>query len=624
MLKHFDEETKNENICIEEAIRRHHQEETEGNQSAVLESIFSCLHKGGHFLVSSDDVEKMEDISANNYERMVLMPAFTSLDALFAEADDEISDFITEVEIRDLLKYLAAAKNEDASIDLNYNNKCIITADAAKSILSMETRENICPAPIPLYNRDLSPSFLKGMMYFHISASGAMGEKGVVDFWNDKGQRYTGNYICGDIELKNLERNFLSFKKLHQGERKKYGWTYFYLGCGHHLCIHDKVVEAYMRKMNIKEDDLEVGWSEEVAMETIRELPLKDKEVSITPMKITTEMLEELRNYEVARPEIPAGWAYLGADENERYVLGEPKKHNILVFGVNPSTAKPGNDDPTIRKIRKVIEKRKNGNGWLMMNLYPQRTPYPKMLENNGITKTNIIDDKNSSHTEERIYWGPWRRTTQIAENPKEDTEQEHSDEDNTATTIQKNDVNNKDSKGNRSNDKQGEKTRGNSTETTGNPKDNSKKENTDPNRERRVELGKTIGIETFKFGGDLPVTLLNKQADSLAKEYRSLQKEIPAYVVKQGRLTKVGVLSPLGLIYDTYQDAQKYNGEKFVVATVINGASFAFTLVVDNALVGTGVGALAVPIANSSIAILTNSTKEFLLGDTNKKQGRN
>ena len=624
MLKHFDEETKNENICIEEAIRRHHQEETEGNQSAVLESIFSCLHKGGHFLVSSDDVEKMEDISANNYERMVLMPAFTSLDALFAEADDEISDFITEVEIRDLLKYLAAAKNEDASIDLNYNNKCIITADAAKSILSMETRENICPAPIPLYNRDLSPSFLKGMMYFHISASGAMGEKGVVDFWNDKGQRYTGNYICGDIELKNLERNFLSFKKLHQGERKKYGWTYFYLGCGHHLCIHDKVVEAYMRKMNIKEDDLEVGWSEEVAMETIRELPLKDKEVSITPMKITTEMLEELRNYEVARPEIPAGWAYLGADENERYVLGEPKKHNILVFGVNPSTAKPGNDDPTIRKIRKVIEKRKNGNGWLMMNLYPQRTPYPKMLENNGTTKTNIIDDKNSSHTEERIYWGPWRRTTQIAENPKEDTEQEHSDEDNTATTIQKNDVNNKDSKGNRSNDKQGEKTRGNSTETTGNPKDNSKKENTDPNREKRVELGKTIGIETFKFGGDLPVTLLNKQADSLAKEYRSLQKEIPAYVVKQGRLTKVGVLSPLGLIYDTYQDAQKYNGGKFVGAVAINGASFAFTLVVDNALVGTGVGALAVPIANSSIAILTNSTKEFFLEDTNKKQGRN
>ncbi|MBF1706076.1 MAG: hemagglutinin repeat-containing protein, partial [Selenomonas sp.] len=221
-----------------------------------------------------------------------------------------------------------------------------------------------------------------------------------------------------------------------------------------------------------------------------------------------------------------------------------------------------------------------------------------KTPDEDGFTKTNIIDDKNSSHTEERIYWGPWRRTTQIAEKPKADTENTNSNDGNATMPIQKDEANNKDSKGNRSNDKQGEKTRGNSTETTGNPKDNSKKENTDPNRERRVELGKTIGIETFKFGGDLPVTLLNKQADSLAKEYRSLQKEIPAYVVKQGRLTKVGVLSPLGLIYDTYQDAQKYNGEKFVVATVINGASFAFTLVVDNALVGTGVGAIAVPFA--------------------------
>ena len=237
-----------------------------------------------------------------------------------------------------------------------------------------------------------------------------------------------------------------------------------------------------------------------------------------------------------------------------------------------------------------------------------------KTPDEDGFTKTNIIDDKNSSHTEERIYWGPWRRTTQIAEKPKADTEQEHSDEDNTATTIQKNDVNNKDSKGNRSNDKQGEKTRGNSTETTGNPKDNSKKENTDPNRERRVELGKTIGIETFKFGGDLPVTLLNKQADSLAKEYRSLQKEIPAYVVKQGRLTKVGVLSPLGLIYDTYQDAQKYNGEKFVVATVINGASFLITSGLDSSLTATGVGIIAVPFVNVGIATFTDYLKGYYL----------
>ena len=78
-------------------------------------------------------------------------------------------------------------------------------------------------------------------------------------------------------------------------------------------------------------------------------------------------------------------------DENARYVLGEPKEHNVLVFGVNPSTAKPGNDDPTIRRIRKIIENRKNGHGWIMMNLYPQRTSYPEMLENNDTLRENNL-----------------------------------------------------------------------------------------------------------------------------------------------------------------------------------------------------------------------------------------
>ena len=239
--------------------------------------------------------------------------------------------------------------------------------------------------------------------------------------------------------------------------------------------------------------------------------------------------------------------------------------------------------------------------------------------ENNGgeaNDQSKAALGKTVANTEERIHWGRWQHNPRIAENPKEDTEQEHSDEDNTATTIQKNDVNNKDSKGNRSNDKQGEKTRGNSTETTGNPKDNSKKENTDPNREKRVELGKTIGIETFKFGGDLPVTLLNKQADSLAKEYRSLQKEIPAYVVKQGRLTKVGVLSPLGLIYDTYQDAQKYNGGKFVGAVAINTGAFVGTILLDSALTSTGVGAIGVIATNVFVAEGTTWLKEKVLDE--------
>ena len=44
------------------------------------------------------------------------------------------------------------------------------------------------------------------------------------------------------------------------------------------------------------------------------------------------------------------GWIYLGNDK-ERYVLGQPGVENMLVFGVNPSTAVPGKDDH--RRMRK-------------------------------------------------------------------------------------------------------------------------------------------------------------------------------------------------------------------------------------------------------------------------------
>ena len=72
------------------------------------------------------------------------------------------------------------------------------------------------------------------------------------------------------------------------------------------------------------------------------------------------------------------GWIYLG-DENERYVLGQPGIRNMLVFGVNPSTAVPGKDDPTIRKVRKITSAAEY-DGWIMANLYPQIALHPEDL----------------------------------------------------------------------------------------------------------------------------------------------------------------------------------------------------------------------------------------------------
>ena len=94
-----------------------------------------------------------------------------------------------------------------------------------------------------------------------------------------------------------------------------------------------------------------------------------------------------MSDYQHDREGIPAEWIYLGNDY-ERYVLGQPGERNILVLGVNPSTAKPGDDDPTIRNVRR-IEENKGYDGWIMMNLHPQRTPHPEEMEDNPIWSEN-------------------------------------------------------------------------------------------------------------------------------------------------------------------------------------------------------------------------------------------
>lgn len=110
-------------------------------------------------------------------------------------------------------------------------------------------------------------------------------------------------------------------------------------------------------------------------------------------------------------PNTPDGWIYIG-DEKVRYALGEPGSRNLIVIGLNPSTATPDKPDPTIKRIRRIVEK-ENLDGWITVNLYPIRTPKPDKLPfvvNEEIAKKNIdvikwIDQK---YTIGRVYaaWG--------------------------------------------------------------------------------------------------------------------------------------------------------------------------------------------------------------------------
>lgn len=74
---------------------------------------------------------------------------------------------------------------------------------------------------------------------------------------------------------------------------------------------------------------------------------------------------------------VPPGWIYTPNDDNSaRYVLGTVGSNPLICFGVNPSTAAPGNLDHTLRRVQGHAER--NGyDSWVMFNVYPQRATDP-------------------------------------------------------------------------------------------------------------------------------------------------------------------------------------------------------------------------------------------------------
>ena len=84
-------------------------------------------------------------------------------------------------------------------------------------------------------------------------------------------------------------------------------------------------------------------------------------------------------------------WYYSGDDNNIRYILGEKGENPLIVIGINPSTAKPNNLDPTIRQVKKKA-KEYGYDSYIMMNIYPERTTDPKLIHK---AKDNIIHEEN-------------------------------------------------------------------------------------------------------------------------------------------------------------------------------------------------------------------------------------
>jgi hypothetical protein len=74
-------------------------------------------------------------------------------------------------------------------------------------------------------------------------------------------------------------------------------------------------------------------------------------------------------------------WIYEHTQGNKaRFVLGEPGKNNLICFGINPSTEEPNNLDPTLTRVKNIAAQF-GYDGWIMLNVYPQRATNPNDMD---------------------------------------------------------------------------------------------------------------------------------------------------------------------------------------------------------------------------------------------------
>lgn len=100
-----------------------------------------------------------------------------------------------------------------------------------------------------------------------------------------------------------------------------------------------------------------------------------------------------------------------------RFILGKSGAKPLCVLGLNPSTADDRKPDRTLTKIMGFAE-RNNYDGFMMLNLYPQRTPYPENLSPqciSGYHNQNMEMIKDFAHANNQLHvLAAWGATIEI------------------------------------------------------------------------------------------------------------------------------------------------------------------------------------------------------------------
>lgn len=93
-------------------------------------------------------------------------------------------------------------------------------------------------------NKDLKKEAFVNAQFISIAETGAMGEAGCILIYTSGGSIFRGNFVFGDIKMKNLYKAVpvlkdCDFGLFGQNTSIPDGWEYKYLGAGNHLIVRD-------------------------------------------------------------------------------------------------------------------------------------------------------------------------------------------------------------------------------------------------------------------------------------------------------------------------------------------------------------------------------------------------
>ena len=116
--------------------------------------------------------------------------------------------------------------------------------------------------------------------------------------------------------------------------------------------------------------------------------------------------LEPSQEYDVEK------WLFVPNTYTEyRYILGTRGENPLICIGINPSTARPGALDPTLKSVERIAL----GNGFdsfIMFNVYAQRATSPDDMEwvlNDELHRENMrAFDYILSLSERPTVWAAW------------------------------------------------------------------------------------------------------------------------------------------------------------------------------------------------------------------------